>query len=366
MKDGLDARAIARLADNLKRAHKSFDLTGFISCATTGLESLELKARVDKVAEAMAQYLPADYPTALAGIVACASDWNSGDAGDALRGFAAWPLFVYIEKQGLEHCAVSLAALRELTHLFTAEFALRPFLKTHPEQTLAEVLAWTQDPSDKVRRLASEGIRPRLPWACRLPEFQRDPAPVLRVLDKLIDDNSDFVCRSVANNLADIAVDHPDLVIRVCRGYLSERSKGREWIARRATRNLIKSGHPGVWSLHGLEDQPKLRVEGLRVEPSRVRLGEGFAIDFDLVSESEASQRLVVDFVVHHVKASGKTSPKVFKLSELSLPPQSRLPLSKNHAFRPITTRTYYPGVHRIEIQVNGERHSEVQLELMP
>lgn len=364
MKDGLGHESVERLARNLTLGHPDFDARAFVADATRGLEALELKARVSHVAGAMARYLPKEFPLAIAGIRRAIADWDRGPASDPLRGFASWPLFVYIEEQGLSHCELSIEALRDLTHLFTAEFAIRPFIEAYPRETMKEVAVWTRHSSDQVRRLASEGIRPRLPWAGRLPKFQTDPEPVLEILERLKDDDSEFVRRSVANCLADVAVDHPDRVIEVCRRWQSGASAERGWIIRRATRNLIKSGHPGVWSLHGFTEGPLLRVDGLGVAPGRVALDQKFEIRFALRSESTRTQKLVVDFVVHHVKASGKTSTKVFKLRELRLAPGESVDFQKTHSFRKITTRTYYPGVHRIEIQVNGERYGQTELSL--
>ncbi len=364
MKDGLGPSSVERLARNLALVHSGFAVRAFVRDACRGLEALELKARVSHVAEAMVAHLPDDFPTVAAGFAQSVAKWDRGAANDPLRGFAAWPVFVFVERAGGQHFTISMNALRDLTHLFTAEFSVRFFVLADSPRAMKIMESWTSHPSEQVRRLASEGIRPRLPWAGRLPHFQQDPRPVLKILEKLKDDESEYVRRSVANCLADVAVDHPDLVIQTCRAWMKGASPGRRWIIKRATRNLIKSGHPGIWGLHGYAEEPKLRIERLRVMPKTVSLGEKFELQFELHSESERGQKLVVDYVVHHVKASGKSSAKVFKLGELELAAGSGVKFSKTHAFRRITTRTYYPGPHRIESQVNGERHGQVQVDL--
>lgn len=364
MKDGLNRTSVLRLSRNLAMGQATFDARGFESAAADGLETLELKARVAHVARAMTRYLPEDFPTALAGICRSIEGWDRGPQSDSLRGFASWPVFVYVAEQGTEHPQISLDALRDLTHLFTAEFAVRPFVLANQGLAMRAVDQWTSHPSDQVRRLASEGIRPRLPWAGRLPVFQKNPTPVLRILDKLKDDESEYVRRSVGNCLADLAVDNADQVVETCNTWMKGASPQRRWIIKRGTRNLIKSGHPGVWSLHGYTAAPQIRVDCLRIEPQSVSLGEKFEIQFELHSKSKDSQRLVVDFVVHHVKASGKTSSKVFKWSELSLAAGKAVKFTKTHAFRDISTRVYYPGPHRVEVQINGERYSEAAVQL--
>lgn len=365
MKDGLSRAAIERLAGNLRRGFGGFDAESFVTAACAGLDGLELKARVNHVAKVMALHLPTQASAAIDGILRALPDWDRGDREDSLRGFASWPVFAFIEDAGTECGELALRALGQLTHLFTAEFSVRSFVERDPAMALAIFLEWSVHPEEHVRRLASEGLRPRLPWASKLTCVIRDPKPVLQVLERLVDDESVYVRRSVANNLSDIAVDHPELVIETCRRWLEEPNAKRRWIAKRATRNLIKSGHADVWALHGFTAHPDVVVKGLRVTPVTVTRDQSFSIDFVLVSQSSVHQRLVVDFVVHHVKAGGSTSPKVFKLSELVLKPGENVTLSKNHAFRTITTRRYYPGPHRIEVQVNGVRHSEAWVELL-
>ncbi len=364
MKDGLGRASVLRLARNLAIGQREFAAEAFVRDACRGLEALELKARVAHVAQAIAAHLPTDFPKALLGIRKSLEHWDRGPESDSLRGFASWPVFVFIEHTGHAHPSMALAALRDLTHLFTSEFSIRPFLQAHPKMALQAIAQWTSHPSGQVRRLASEGIRPRLPWAPRLPDFQANPEAVIKILEMLKDDESEYVRRSVGNCLADVAVDHPERVIDVCTAWMKGASAERRWIVRRATRNLIKSGQPGVWKLHGYAENPKLRVENLRVTPTQVSLNQPFALNFALHSESVRDQKLVVDFVVHHVKASGLRSAKVFKLGELDLGAGAVVHFEKRHVFRTITTRTYYSGAHHIEIQVNGRRHCKAAVDL--
>ncbi len=365
MKDGLDRVAIRRLAGNLSRAQAEFDVEGFVNSATKGLEELELKERVAKVARAMEPFLPEQPQEAIAAILSAVPNWDRGPEGDNLRGFASWPVFAFVETRGLKLGEYALRALGQLTHLFSAEFSVRPFVEKNTEVSMAVVDEWTSHKSEHVRRLASEGIRPRLPWASKLALFVEDPAPVIAILDKLVDDDSIYVRRSVANNLSDIASDHPALAIATCKRWLQTPTAHRRWIAKRATRNLIKTGHPGVWELHGFTDSPKVGVVDLRAAPERVTMDQKFSIHFEVQSRASVEQRLVVDYVVHHAKAAGKTSAKVFKLCELVLKAGQAVQLEKQHAFRTITTRRYYPGSHQIEVQINGERHARTQVDLV-
>ncbi len=364
MKDGLGVDAIKRIGGNLRRAWKPFPEADFFQNASNGLDSLELKQRVQHVIAALAECLPAEYAPAVEILLKAGRKWDSGKPGDPLNGFAAWPLIDFIGEHGLEHPELSLEALRELTHLFSAEFAIRPFLTHHCQQTLATLDGWIKDKDPHVRRLVSEGTRPRLPWGKQLPKFVDNPRPVLKLLEKLKDDESEYVRRSVANNLNDISKDHPDFVIKTCRRWQRKASAERNWIIRHATRTLVKTKHPGIWGLLGYADPPEIHIKKFRLHSKNIRLGENLLFELTLYSDSDQLQRLVVDYTIHHVKANGQTSPKVFKLKSLTLKPGAKFDLKKQHPFRPITTRRYYAGQHSVEIVVNGRSLGKQDFEL--
>ena len=354
MKDGLDRRAIELIARNLERVWPDFDSAGFVRDASARLSQLELKQRVSHVIDVLSMHLPDDFPEALDILLKAAEQWDSGDADDPLRGFAAWPVIDYVAQHGLDHFDESLDALRRLTPLFSAEFAIRTFLEHDPGRTLSRLKEWANDPDERVRRLVSEGTRPRLPWGKRLPEFQRDPRPVLELLEQLRDDASETVRRSVANNLHAIAKDHPDLVIMVLRMWMRTAPGSRKWIVQHATRTLVKAGHDKVWSLLGVDANANVRLTRLDVSPRAIELGETLTIRLGLRSRSDRPQKLVVDYAIFHVKANGTTRPKVFKLKKLTLAPGQSIDLEKRHSVHRITTRRYYSGRHTVDIRVNG------------
>ena len=322
---------------------------------TRGLTDLELKARVERIIEVLAEELPRSMKKAgpiLAG------------ATKSLSGFDAWALTDYVGRHGLGEFEASMRALKRLTVSFTAEFAIRPFLVEHPSSTLARLAQWSSDKNEHVRRLVSEGTRPRLPWATRLPEFQREPAPVIELLERLKDDRSEYVRRSVANNLNDIAKDHPELVVALARRWSKAASEERRRLVKRACRTLIKDGHVGVFGVLGYTANPKVAVRGLAVSTKRVRLGESVAFGFELVSVAHRRQKIVIDYAVHHVKANGKTTRKVFKLTERTLAPGETIAIERSHRIRRITTRTYYSGTHSVEVLINGAARARADFEL--
>ncbi|MDX1549577.1 MAG: hypothetical protein R3278_03440, partial [Lysobacter spongiicola] len=229
-----------------------------------------------------------------------------------------------------------------------------PFLVHHPDFTLATLTGWLRDPSPHVRRLVSEGSRPRLPWGLQIKQLMRDPRPTLPLLRALQDDPSAYVRRSVANHLNDIAKDHPSIVADWLESHLPEADAQRRQLLRHASRTLLKQGDRRVLSAWGL-GQPLAGSARLQLSAPRLDLGGRLSLSLTLVSESDHMQPLAIDYVVHHVKANGSTSPKVFKGWKLELAPREEKVLLKQHSLKPVTTRSYHPGVHRIDIQANGQ-----------
>ena len=355
MKDGLGAAAVERIAAALSGSIRDFPTERFAAAALAGLDALELKERVNHLIAVLNDFLPDDFEQAAEILIGLKTRWDRGDPNDNLGGFAAWPLIDYVGEHGLAHPRKSLAALKELTSMFSAEFAIRPFLVTHSALTLRTLDAWSSDPDEHVRRLVSEGARPRLPWGRQLPEFIRDPSPVLPLLEKLKDDPSEYVRRSVANHLNDISKDHPEPVIALCARWNIDAPAERRWIIRHATRSLVKAGHPAVFGLLGYTEKPELELHSLKVAPAAIALGESIEFVFELQSTRAQPQTVVIDYAVHHMKANGKTTPKVFKLKALKIAAGERVELSKRHAIKAITTRKYHAGEHAIEILINGK-----------
>ncbi len=354
MKDGLGKAAVERIAESLSRAAPGFPTQRFKADTLQGLESLALKQRVRHIIGVLYDCLPNDFNETADILTGAKQSWIAADPGDNLGGFAAWPIIDYVGEHGLSHPEKALEVLKDLTSLFSAEFAIRPFITQHTKLTLQSMEHWCTDPDEHVRRLVSEGSRPRLPWGPRLPQFIADPSPVLRLLEKLKDDESESVRRSVANNLNDTSKDHPEVVIDLCRRWQQNATAKRQWIIRHATRTLVKAGHPDVFGLLGYTGEPKLDFHSLEVSPKAISLGESIEFMFQLQSTNSNPQTIVIDYAVHHMKANGKTSPKVFKLKTLKLAPGETVTLTKRHAIKAITTRAYYPGEHAIEILING------------
>jgi 3-methyladenine DNA glycosylase AlkC len=355
MKNGLARPAIDRIVKAMLKVCPEFNSKRFIQTAMQGIDSLELKERVTHLIQALARALPDSFPDAARILSRVPPIWDPGDAEDPIAGFAAWPITDYVATHGLNHPKTALRTLKKLTSMFSAEFAIRPFLLKHPDLTYDTLEIWSTDRDEHVRRLVSEGTRPRLPWGIQLKPAVADPARGLSLLEKLKDDPSLYVRRSVANHLNDIAKDHANTCISTCRRWSKGASADRRWIIRHATRTLVKAGHPQVFPLLGFTPNPSIKIDGLKLNQDSIRLGEAIELTATLKSTAKRKQRLVIDYAIHHQKANGDMKPKVFKLRELDLAPGESVAIAKSHRIKPITTRKYHPGAHAVELLVNGQ-----------
>ncbi len=344
--------------DHLKRVGKAilsvypeFSLKSFVA-VQKDLEDLELKARVQRVRAALHELLPKDYERAVAILLRSVM-------GETIRGFDLWPYTDFVQTYGLDRLKLSLDALSTLTQLFTSEFAVRPFLIHSPKETLAYLLKCCASEDVHLRRWASEGSRPRLPWGERLSELVKDPSPTRPILDALKFDPELYVRKSVANHLNDIAKDHPDYVIKVLRDWQTEAQTTDEkarllWITKHSLRSLIKSGHAGALKAIGVNTAAKVKVTGFKLSETLFELGERMVFSLELKSESTKKQKIVLDYAIHYQKANGKMSPKVFKWKTFDLLPEEKVKLTKTHVLKAVTTRVHYEGAHVLSIHING------------
>ncbi len=344
----------ARIADMIVRVHATFPKRAFLRDALNGYEALELMPRGRHIARALRTHLPQEVPAALDILLASLDVPRTETEGSGLAPFLYLPHTVYVSEYALDHFEAAMRAQHALTQRFTAEFSIRPFIEKYPDRTLAQLRAWTRDPSPHVRRLVSEGTRPRLPWASRLRALQRNPQPALELLELLKDDPALYVRRSVANHLNDIGKDHPELLTATARRWLQDAGPERAWIVRHALRSAIKRGDAGALAVSGFGTKAEVIVRGKSITPQRARIGGAVTIEFELVNRLPRNQRVLVDLRVHYMKASGKTSSKVFKLKTIELAPKAALGFGKKLSLADLTTRKHHPGAHVVEVLLNG------------
>ncbi|PCG83130.1 DNA alkylation repair protein [Streptomyces sp. WZ.A104] len=313
------------------------------------LEDLAFSRRVTAVKEAVLADLPDAYP-AFADVV------HAALRQPEFTGWMTFPVNAAVTERALASDVFEpgLDLLATLTPLLTAEMAVRPFLSADPPRALERAMLWTRHPDPHVRRLASEGTRPRLPWASRLTAFVADPTPALPILDALYRDPSEYVRRSVANHLNDISHDHPGTAVTTAARWLAEPAPTTPALVRHGLRTLVKAGDRDALALLGHDPDVRVRVVGPDVRTPHVQLGEDLVFGYEVTNTGPRTARLVIDYVVHYRKANGSLSPKVFKLTSRDLLPGERRSGVRRHPLRPLSTRRHHPGAHRVQLQING------------
>ncbi|WP_034161717.1 DNA alkylation repair protein [Sphingomonas sp. ERG5] len=356
LKEIFNPQRIRHIADEASLVSPAFDRALFLA-RCSDFDQGSLMARMGRVAESLHAALPGDYAANIAVLRELAPRLNSS--------FVTLILPDYVARHGAGHFETSMDALKFFTTFGSSEFAVRHFLQRDFARTLAVMETWAHDENEHVRRLASEGSRPRLPWSFQIKPLMRDPSPLEPILNALKDDPSLYVRRSVANSLNDITKDNPAWALDRIERWPLEKT-GTAWIAKHALRSLIKKGDRRALTIIGAGAVPRVALTGLRVSPAAITLGQTIDIAFELSSLADESQRLVVDYAIHYVKKSGGVAAKVFKLKTLELAEGAVEQVRKRQSIANFTTRIHYPGRHDIEILINGQVHGRASFELLP
>ncbi|WP_434657027.1 DNA alkylation repair protein [Pseudomonas sp. R3-56] len=357
LKEIFNAARLEHIASEMRAVYPAFDAKAFLNLANDGLADLSVMQRMARVSECLHEVLPLSYEASLEVLRAVAPRVNSM--------FVSMFLPHYVASYGRHTFELSMDALKYFTRFGSAEFAVRHFLRDDLTRTLGVMHDWALDANEHVRRLASEGSRPRLPWSFHLEPIQANPELAAGILDALKADDSLYVRKSVANHLNDVTKQHPDWVLERIEGWpLHERHSA--WIARHALRSLIKQGNPRALAVIGAGARAQVEVSELQVTPAVIRLGEPITLSFKVQSTAGQSQRLVIDYAIDYVKASGGTSAKVFKLKTFDLPALASASLSRSQQIRELTTRRHYAGRHAVHLLINGERLGSTAFEIVP
>ena len=321
-------------------------------------ESRELKDRMHHTAKVLNDVLLGDFTKKIAILKPAAPHCEDGFTG------IFFPDFVEMFGMDEKDYDVSINALEYFTKYSSSEFAVRPFIIKHSEKMMSQMLEWARHENHHVRRLATEGCRPRLPWAMALPEFKKDPAPILPILELLKNDSSEYVRKSVANNLNDISKDHPKLVLKIAKNWLGD-SKNTDWIVKHACRTLLKQGNTEVMSLFGFGNPDAVEVKNLAMKDAVIKIGNSSSFQFDLQHDMPRKVKLRLEYGVYYMKSNGKQNRKVFKISENTYEPNKVYTIEKKQHFKELTTRKHYVGAHRISIIVNGVEKIMADFELI-
>jgi 3-methyladenine DNA glycosylase AlkC len=355
---------VCDIAKKLKRVHPAFNTSRFITEVCADLAALPLLARAHRIAKGLREYLPKDFAQAIHILLKCLDE--NVNKPDGFYGFEYLPFLNFVGDFGVDHPHVSLDAMTRMTCVFSAEWDVRPFLIKHKALTLRCAHDWAKNADWRVRRLASEGTRPRLPWGIRLREFIEDPEPVLDILELLRADPNLIVRRSVANNLNDIAKDHPERVLSVAKRWWKTGSTETRWIVRHGLRTLTKKGNAAALSLLGFSGGRGISISAFRLAADKVAINDALDFSCQMASKESSPSMLSIKYCIHYRRANGKLSPKIFNLSRRELLPNEKVMLRRRHSFAPISTRRFYPGKHAVELLVNGQSLGRREFTLLP
>ncbi len=324
-------------------------------------QEMELKHRMRHLAMTLHGFLTDNYPenaSLLIGIVK--QLLNNGLKENS---FEYMFLPDYIEVYGLEHYDDSIRAIEYITQFTSCEFAVRPFIIRYQDEMVKQLQKWAHHQHPMVRRLASEGARPRLPWAMAIPAFKKNPTFVIPILEHLKNDEAETVRRSVANNLNDIAKDNPEEVIKLAKQWKGK-TKGTDWVVKHGCRTLLKQGNPEVMQLFGFSPLDDIKIMNFTIETPRVAIGNDLTFSFDLLNQHADARLIRLEYGIYYMKSNGTLSRKVFKISEKEYDGMSKTPIIRNQPFKVITTRVLYPGTHQVSIIVNGQELVKADFEV--
>lgn len=366
LKDQLFNRDKTRyLAGLFAAAEAGFDADAFEAEVMAELPSLELKQRISLIAKVLGNHLPEALPDAAPILLrALPAPLDPAKTDDDFGDFIFAPLGEFVVLRGLEdHPDLSLDLLEEITQRFSMEWAIRPYLNRWQDKVLARMRQWAASPNYHVRRLVSEGTRPRLPWGEAVGLELAQPLPLL---DQLHGDGTRYVTRSIANHLNDITKKEPDLVMDQLEHWQAaglQDAKELGWMTAHALRGLVKAGNPRAMKMLGYD--PDLAVQAdLALKSADVRIGE--VLEFTCSLDAAPGSPVLVDYVMHFQRPSGKSSSKVFKIKQAKMS-RKMLKIDKRHKLKgDATTFKLVPGAHRVELMVNGRVRAEAAFELLP
>jgi 3-methyladenine DNA glycosylase AlkC len=357
LKDHLfNASKIQSIAKEIENVFSTFETNEFVSEVVGAFPKLELKERIHHITACLKTFLLDSFEESVAILIRsmpspCNPNLKDDDFGDFI--YAPYIHFVAMYGCEKEHLHFSFYAIEEMTTRFSAEDAIRYFINAFPIETLAKMKEWTNHPHYHVRRLASEGSRPKLPWSQKIVVTVDQTLPILSAL---YSDSTRYVTRSVANHLNDISKTHPQLVIEELKKWKTENQQEQkefDFIVRHSLRTLIKKGDKSALQMIGIESNPAIELTSFNCSEN-VQMNEYLHFDFDVLAKENAS--ILIDYIIFFQTSRGEmNSRKVFKLKQIALEKNHKIHISKKHLLRQfMTTRTLYPGVHEIAVQING------------
>ena len=345
LKNLYDENYINILANNINNHYVDFNKNNFMtSVFDNEWQNKELKKRMRHISNVLKLFLPNEYKKSIYILKNTFINMNSKYSLENM-------IFQdFVEVYGLEYFEISIDALEYFTINSSSEFAIRQFILKYPDRTIAKMKLWARDKNEQIRRLSCEGCRPRLPWAIALIKYKKEPKEILSILEILKDDESLYVRRSVANSLNDISKDNPQIIRDIAKNWIGI-DKNRDWILKHGCRTLLKNGDTKILEIFGFKADSNISICNFVLNKS-VKMGRDLKFSF-LLKSVKSLGRIRVEYSISFLRLNNKYSKKVFKISE-GLCNKNSKSISKYYSFRPISTRKYYKGLHKLNIIVNG------------
>ena len=372
IKDMFNRHFFERFTKDLKLVIKDLNTENFISqVMDKDWKNKEFKQRCRHITVVLKNFLPEDYKSAVEILLELLDKikdkYNFFEINDASFGLSleyGWVLDNYVEQFGIDDYETSVNAIEKITQFSSCEFSVRPFIIRYPEKMMKQMLKWSKYKHWGVRRLSSEGCRPRLPWAMALPELKKNPAPILPILENLINDASRFVRLSVANNLNDIAKDNPQTVIELVKKWQGK-SENTDWVIKHGCRTLLKQGNKEVMALFGFKTSKNITISEFKIASGKVRVGDSLEFSFKLTNNSAKRVNIRLEYGLYYQKANGSLSKKVCRISEKEYAEKSVTQIKRRHSFKVVTTRVLHRGLHKVSVIINGKEFEKYDFELV-
>jgi 3-methyladenine DNA glycosylase AlkC len=350
LKDIYSKEFLESFARKVQSAYNIFEEKGFVDDVIDNKwQELKLKERIRRISETLGRYLPEKYEDALAVLFSIDEECIGFP-------YLFFPDFVALYGREIEHWNLSMKAIERFTMRSSSEFAVRPFIISDPERMINQILKWSKSDNEHIRRLASEGCRPRLPWGEGIPVFKKDPKPVISILEQLREDPSVYVRKSVANNLNDISKDNPETIIEIIKKWKGKNSY-TDWILRHGARTLIRKANPEAMKLFGYGDVKGNSIvtsANLSVNLKTVKIGENSTLTYEVYVRNGEHVHIRIEYGIDFVKVRGNVSRKLFLLSDKTVLGGEHIDGARTHSWKNLTTRHHYEGEHKIVLLVNG------------
>jgi len=376
LKDMFNKQFFDRFTKDLKLVIKDFNSRKFVSqIMDNEWEKREFKQRCRHITTVLKEFLPADYKDAIAKILELLDQlkdvYDFSKVDDTAFGLSleyGWILDNFVEQYGVDDYETSIKAIEKITQFTSCEFSVRPFIIKYPGKMMKQMLAWSKHKHWGVRRLSSEGCRPRLPWAMALPNLKKDPTPIIPILENLKDDVSRFVRLSVANNLNDIAKDNPETVIDLVRKWQRgspHKSDNLNWVIKHGCRTLLKQGNAQAMEIFGFDAAKNITIKDFKISKQKIKTGESLEFGFKLINNSAKKIKIRLEYGLYYQKANKTLSKKVCRISEKEYDKNSITCITRKHSFKVVTTRVLHPGLHQVSVIINGKEFEKYDFELV-